>query len=448
MPDVAENLDFLESIFHSGFGGSQIQIAGLRIIGIGVHVHPAQQARVDLDRGAAFFRQRNLADRPTVGVVTLDPGYLVDKRRRLQVLAGFRIQIMDVAGLVGLDDGLLAVDVDHHRCLRNVEVPGIARHADIAPCDASVGGIHRDDARRADVVHLSAATILRVPLVGVGGPGEKHLEVGIPRTGDPRTRSAVLRASRRPRIGSGFSGPGNHVCLPHHVAAIRVDAQHIAGTPAKVGAVHRNDDLAGDGQRANGGGVAVGVLRFGKVLRILKAREVLRVLHLSGHVVQRMQLGVIGQEVDILPVDRQSAVLAGDEPDVVPAPVVRQLVLEFPDHPAVIRIQREDFVVLREKHHSVVIQRSVLRVRLAARLEYPGDFQILRVAVGDLVQRAVPVSLPIAIGMQPGIPGVLRQHGVGHRAGLCPAGQAGERHGKHDPFQCPFALDAVHLLLL
>src|SRR6185436_937836 len=132
----------------------------------------------------------------------------------LHELSAHGVEVMDIPGLVGLYDGLLAVDGNDHRGLRDVEVPGIARNADIAPCHFASVRVDGNDAGSADVIQLATPAVLRVPLVGVRGAGVIHLGSRIPRTDDPRTRTAELLASGRPRVIARFTLSRDHRRLP------------------------------------------------------------------------------------------------------------------------------------------------------------------------------------------------------------------------------------------
>ncbi len=68
-----------------------------------------------------------------------------------------------------------------------------------------------------------------------------------------------------------------------------------------------------------------------------------------------VQLGIVRQEVDVIAVDGHTAVLAGDEIDVVAAERLGQLVLVLPRTSARTCIDRKDRVVLREVHQTVVV---------------------------------------------------------------------------------------------
>ena len=206
-------------------------------------------------------------------------------------------------------------------------------------------------------------------------------------------------------------GPGIMRRLPLLVAGLRIHAQHIARQAAGVGRVHRDDDGAGDRHRAHSGDVAVRILRLGEVLRIREAVVGLDAVRLAGLHVDRVQLGVVGQEVDVVAVDRDAAMLAGEKRHVVAAPVVRQLVLVLPDDVAVAAVQREYLVVLREVDHAIVEPRRCLRVGLAAGENIQATLRSL--ALPALIGRACcSGARPVAIGVQPGSAGLGRELGV------------------------------------
>src|SRR3954465_2390257 len=142
-----------------------------------------------------------------------------------------------------------------------------------------------------------------------------------------------------------------------------------------------------------------------------------------------MQIRVVRQEVHVIASQSETAMLAGEERHVISTPVIRQLVLVFPDDLAGAAVYRKNLVVLRKIEHTLVVTRGCLGVGLAAGGHDPRNLELLRIASIDLIQRAEAVRSQVAVGMQPRSTCFGRQLTVGHprQAG---AGQSGGDKGE------------------
>ena len=164
---------------------------------------------------------------------------------------------------------------------------------------------------------------------------------------------------------------------------------------------------------AGGAEIAVTVGRLLEVLRVGPV-DLVREDLVARLGVERDQRAIVRLEVDVVAVNGESAMLAGEERHELSAPVLGKLVFVLPHRRAGSSAHRVDGVVLRQVDDPVVIKRRGLRVGFAAHRVDPFYIELAGVFRRQLAQGAEAAAVPTAVDMEPFVAGQPGQVLIGH----------------------------------